>query len=726
MTLTVLIGSLGEEARPHVGAKAFALARMAQAGLAVPPALVVTAQAYRRYLHDSGLGERVLLELNRKRFEDLRWEELWDAALRIRGMFLNTSLPLAMREQLLDEGLGEWGDRPVAIRSSALDEDASESSFAGLHESYVNVRGLESILDHVRLVWASLWSDAALLYRQELGLDVSTSAMAVLVQQLVAGERSGVAFCVDPTNDAQALVEAVYGLNQGLVDGTVEPDRWVLDRNTGAVLAHHGVERREVMRPSPSGAALVPLAQDLAQKPPLSDVEAQAVFALAKRCEALFGSAQDVEWTYAQNGLFVLQSRPITAGGGGDGSQRSWYLSLRRSYDNLRSLRVRIEDELIPAMVAEAKTLAEADLGSLGDAEFAAELEKRVTSRDRWTRVYWDEFIPFAHGARLFGQVYNDVMRPEDPFEFVSLLGGNELASVKRHSMVAELARQLREDADLAARAATGTDDLPVAFRQGLDELVRQLGALGGEGASAVTYAAVMRLLMQAAAADAPPPRVAPSTGPALEREFLAHFPDDQRTQAADLLDLARASYKLRDDDNIYLGQREAEVTRAAVEARRRLQERRPDLPTGLTAEQAVLALRDPAYEPPVVETKPVPQSQWLSKARQLTGQPAGPGLATGVARVILEPAGLFDFKSGEVLVCDAIDPNMTFVVPLATAIIERRGGMLIHGAIIAREYGLPCVTGVPQATQLIKTGDTVTVDGYLGIVVVRRDDAAG
>jgi pyruvate,water dikinase len=106
-------------------------------------------------------------------------------------------------------------------------------------------------------------------------------------------------------------------------------------------------------------------------------------------------------------------------------------------------------------------------------------------------------------------------------------------------------------------------------------------------------------------------------------------------------------------------------------------------------------------------------------KARQIVGQPAGPGLARGPARVILSPSDLFHFKTGEILVCDAVDPNMTFVVPLAAAIVERRGGMLIHGSIIAREYGIPCVTGVPNAATLIRTGDTITVDGYLGIVTV-------
>ncbi|PLX80297.1 MAG: hypothetical protein C0614_07305, partial [Desulfuromonas sp.] len=92
-----------------------------------------------------------------------------------------------------------------------------------------------------------------------------------------------------------------------------------------------------------------------------------------------------------------------------------------------------------------------------------------------------------------------------------------------------------------------------------------------------------------------------------------------------------------------------------------------------------------------------------------------------GKARVILQPSDLVDFQKGEILVCDAVDPNMTFVVPLASGIIERRGGMLIHGAIIAREYGLPCVTGVPEATLLINTGDIVTVDGYLGLVTLAK-----
>jgi pyruvate,water dikinase len=129
----------------------------------------------------------------------------------------------------------------------------------------------------------------------------------------------------------------------------------------------------------------------------------------------------------------------------------------------------------------------------------------------------------------------------------------------------------------------------------------------------------------------------------------------------------------------------------------------------GLNAEAEMTPQRD-GLPPPAV------------RDRQITGQPAGPGLARGKARVIHQHTDIARFKRGEIIVCDGVDPNMTFVMPLAAAIVERRGGMLIHGAIIAREYGLPCVTGVADATTRIGTGQTITVDGYLGIVTLGDD----
>jgi len=185
------------------------------------------------------------------------------------------------------------------------------------------------------------------------------------------------------------------------------------------------------------------------------------------------------------------------------------------------------------------------------------------------------------------------------------------------------------------------------------------------------------------------------------------------------LLDLARTSYRLRDDDNIYLGRIEAELFRALVEVQRRSGKAAGLRLASSNVDQFILALTDPDFRPSREKSPPKGVPGHAVKARQLIGQPAGQGVAIGRARVVKRPEDLLDFKRGEILVCDAVDPNMTFVVPLAAGVVERRGGMLIHGAIIAREYGLPCVTGVPEVSAVLCTGDRITVDGYLGIVTV-------
>ncbi|MHC4409761.1 MAG: PEP-utilizing enzyme, partial [Planctomycetota bacterium] len=136
-------------------------------------------------------------------------------------------------------------------------------------------------------------------------------------------------------------------------------------------------------------------------------------------------------------------------------------------------------------------------------------------------------------------------------------------------------------------------------------------------------------------------------------------------------------------------------------------------------------ALRDGSSSPIAIEFGDEPhRMQPPAEApgetpRQLIGQPASPGVGTGRVRCIRGRDDLSKFRNGEVMVCDAIQPTMTHLVPLATAIVERRGGMLIHGAIIARELGIPCVNGVRRAADILKDGDLVTVDGHLGIVAV-------
>lgn len=724
MTLTLNLRDVREEHRSLVGGKTWHLARLAGQGFRVSDGLAVTTEAYRQYLSRTGLGDRLRMILGRKDFEAMRWEEIWDTSLRVRNLFLRTPLPANLEAELSSDITISLSDVPAAVRSSAPGEDDAAHSFAGLHASYLNVLGLAGILDHVRRVWASLWSDAALLYRREMGLDVEASAMAVLVQEFVPGESSGVAFSRSPDARDRVVIEAVHGLNQGLVDGTVTPDRWVLDRESGEVVSFDPAERQQSVVPLAEGIRLEPLDGDRRSRPALVRQELARVRDLALRAEAILGSPQDVEWTLRGGELYLLQSRPITTGGArretsGEGAvddRRPWYLSLRRNYENLQALRRRVEGEFLPAMDARARGLASTQLSALTDAELAREIEARAEIYVEWRDVYWRDFIPLAHGARLFGEFYNETVRPEDPHEFVTLLVGPGLQSVRRNDRLEEVAAALRRDPTLPERHDPEFERIVRAF---LDEF----GACAWEEELCLDgRSAVLRIARELA--DAPPRGAAGAAASRGKAEaFLAGVDPERRPFAESLLDLARASYRLRDDDNLHLGAIRARWMEAVEEGRRRLRRCGVDVDRmGADSIPATLRGEIPGSgdERPLPREKDSPggRSERV-RVRQIVGQPAGPGLAQGVARVVAAGPDLLSFQAGEVLVCDAVEPNMTFVVPLATAIVERRGGMLIHGAIIAREYGIPCVTGVPEASRLIHTGDWVTVDGFLGIVVV-------
>ena len=236
-----------------IGGKAAKLAQLARAGFRVPDGFCITAAAYEHFLEEGNLANVIRMELGRKPFESMRWEEIWDTALRVRSAFLATPIPATVSHEIgiALEKLG--ADKAVAVRSSAPGEDSAHRSFAGLHESLVGLVSKEAVLDAVRLVWASLWSDAALLYRHELSLDPARSRMAVIVPEVITEDRSGVAFGRDPRDAKKdrVIVEAVPGPCSDLVDGAVDPDRWILKRSSGEVLEWRHGDRENEDSPAP-------------------------------------------------------------------------------------------------------------------------------------------------------------------------------------------------------------------------------------------------------------------------------------------------------------------------------------------------------------------------------------------------------------------------------------------------------------------------------------------
>ena len=709
----------------QVGGKALCLAKIHEQGFTVPQTFCIPCRVYESYLTQTRLKDRILLEINRKPLKKMRWEEIWDISLRIRNLFLTTPIPGKIRKELSRLIASYCGDTPVAVRSSAPGEDDTASSFAGIHWSFVNIAGTDHILKHVKLVWASLYSDGALLYRKELGLDIHKTQMAVVIQELVASDRTGIFFGMNPSDSSESVVESVYGLNQALVDGDVEPDRWVLNRSSGTILSHTEPIRKRCAVPTGEGIDFVDLSGKKSQQPPLNDSEVYQVWDTGKKLEALFGRPQDMEWTFTKNQLVVLQSRPITSVGfKGSDDKRSWYLSLHRSHENLKMLYDKINTRLIPEMIQAAHEMGRLNPGTLSARELAREIKRRQDCYDHWVKVYWADFIPFAHGIRIFGQIYNDAIRPDDPYEFMKLLENTRLKSVERNRLLEKMADLVRNDPHLASRLSARQEpenDHP--FMVLLAEFISEFGDLAcqttGAGECHQGSFALIRLILEFAQIPVLPD--GKNHGPdiqTLRATFLNSFEPEKQAFAREILELGRESFRLRDDDNIHLGQIEACLFDVIQEGQARLAD--PNLDGRdreiLIAVPALSIPPGPGDDPGKPEADHEPPSLWL-KARQVVGHPAGPGIAKGPARIILNPEDLLNFKQGEVLICKGVDPTMTFVVPLASAVVEERGGMLIHGAIIAREYGLPCVTGATDIARLIRTGDRVTVDGFLGIV---------
>ncbi len=670
------------------GSKSHVLAVLGGNGFQIPGGFCLGAGYYKSFLGSEGLAEKIMLELSRKRHEDMRWEELWDASLRIRNLFLNTRMPDAVSEDILD-AVGKYcGKKPLAIRSSGLSEDGRESSFAGIHESFVGIRGKENTLKSVKLVWASLWSDRALAYRKELLLDVSLSAMGVIVQEMFEGEKSGVAFSINPQDENQAVIESVRGINKGLVDGDVEPERYLLDRYSGKILNKSA--------PAKKGGPDSPPEEDI-----LNDGEIAELFNSIKRIEKIFGAPQDVEWTYLDGSLRILQARPITTLNiEREGNRRSFDLSLRRSFDSLKMLGKKIEEVYIPEMTEEALRFSGTGMTALSDIQLEDELKSRKESFEKWKNIYWEHFIPFGHGVRLLGEIYNDRMSPEDPYEFLGLLDGAMTMSFERNEKLLTLAERMKSG---------GRENLNAE----IEEFIRDFGVMMPGSDNPDEQKNFIFSFLAKLDAKKHRKRSRDDKGDMLREKFIKSFKSGEKSYAEELIRLAGQSYKMRDDDNIYLGRIEAELNRAEAESRRRSGAKCAGDYGCESYEESIGTVKNPGEEPAGL------REETASRAARIRGQSASKGIARGTARVINQTEDLREFLKGEILVCDSINPNMTFIIPLASGIVERRGGMLVHGAIIAREYGIPCVTGIPDAAEIIKTGDTVTVDGYFGLVTL-------
>jgi pyruvate,water dikinase len=305
-----------------LGGKFGSLAEMVAAGFAVPPGFGITTDAYREFVAHEGLIDRIRAARGDAQSGDLEAIERSSAAI----AELISAAPIPERlEQTIRDAYAELERRtaaegvPVAVRSSGILEDTEGASFAGQYDTYLWICGADSVLEHVRRCWAGLFGPQVLTYQPGglAGESVGRAAMCVGVQQMVRPRAAGVAFTLDPvTGDrSKVVIEAVWGLGEGVVSGDVTPDRFRVDKITLELLARELADKPVEHRLDPEAGVvrLLEVEPERRAMSCLDDDQVRAVAAEAKKIERHRKAPQDIEWAVDDRGrVHVLQVRPET------------------------------------------------------------------------------------------------------------------------------------------------------------------------------------------------------------------------------------------------------------------------------------------------------------------------------------------------------------------------------------------------------------------------------
>jgi phosphohistidine swiveling domain-containing protein len=303
---------------PIAGGKGANLGALIRAGLPVPPGFCITTPAYRAFVEMNKLEVELRRILDTTRMDDPA--SLETASDSIRACFQHGEMPSALADEIrqayaaLTPPLPVGAGLAVAVRSSATAEDLPDLSFAGQQDTYLNIIGEAALLEAVIRCWASLWTARAIGYRARNQISHDEVALAVVVQQMVQSEASGVLFTANPLTGKrnETVIDATLGLGEALVSGQVEPDHYVVAGSGGVILDKTlGAKALSIQGQTEGGT--VTIHHSAADRQALPDEQILALARLGQQAQAYFGNPQDMEWAWAEGHLYVVQSRPVTS-----------------------------------------------------------------------------------------------------------------------------------------------------------------------------------------------------------------------------------------------------------------------------------------------------------------------------------------------------------------------------------------------------------------------------
>jgi pyruvate,water dikinase len=306
-----LLSAIDDPRVSELGGKGYSLVVLMNNGFNVPNGLVITSEAFFSFLQKNGLIEEIEQLAN-----EINEDNCGEKSRQVRDLIIEGCIPeeVVIQTKRNTEALHL---RNVAIRSSAVSEDSLKSSFAGLHDTFLNVKAEPaSILERVKKCFASLFNDRAIYYRLKKKLPL-LEGMAVIVQEMIPAEVSGTTLTVHPdTGDSNMMViEGAYGVGEGVVAGLVTPDRYIIDKCSAKIVSKT-LGRKKVtvlVKPDEDGTTLENTSENKMSRFCLDDSSVESLAQVCIEIEKLFKIPQDVEWCLYRNRIWVLQSRSITS-----------------------------------------------------------------------------------------------------------------------------------------------------------------------------------------------------------------------------------------------------------------------------------------------------------------------------------------------------------------------------------------------------------------------------
>jgi len=305
------------------GGKGWDLGRLYRYGFNVPAGGVLSAGAYQGFIIENNLLEDMAEITNSVNAGNIGEKEIEQKLSLLRGKIKARHIPSNIRDEL-ETNLNTTGilDKPVAVRSSASAEDSVKSSFAGIHESFLNVRGMDNILSAIKGCYASLWTPRAVAYRRKMNIADGEVSQAVVIMEMVEARAAGVAFTCDPQTGREDLfvVNANFGLGESVVNGAIEPDTYYLDvsafRAVPRLITKQIGSKQGMTKTCASGGTHFVQYDHLASRQALPDENIEKLGLLLMRVFESLGECevhQDVEWAFDGQDFILLQARPVTA-----------------------------------------------------------------------------------------------------------------------------------------------------------------------------------------------------------------------------------------------------------------------------------------------------------------------------------------------------------------------------------------------------------------------------